>query len=84
MAIKANARLAAELWRSLAGAKYFLARGGFSVAEELSPDLLRLVLKKIASVSVACTTQLQARSDFAVEDFFPPAPAGKTPLAMPA
>ena len=66
VAIKANAGLAAELWRSLAGPKYFLARGSFSVAEDLSPDLLRLILKRIAGVSVACTNQLQGLSDFAV------------------
>ena len=83
-AIEANARLAVEMWRSLAGTKYFLARGGFSVAEELSSDLLCLIRKKIAGVSVACTKQLQALSEFAVEDFFPPAPAGEIPLVMPA
>ena len=82
-AIEANARLAVEMWRSLAGTKYFLARGGVSVAEELSSDLLCLIRKKIAGVSVACTKQLQALSEFAVEDFFPPAPAGKIPLAVP-
>ena len=71
------------MWRSLAGTKYFLARGGFGVAEELSPDRLILILKKITGVSVACTKQLQALSESAVEDIFPSAQAGEIPLAMP-
>ena len=69
------------MWWSLAGTKYFLARGGFSVAEELSPGLLLLILKKITGVSVACTKQLQALSEFAGEDFFPPALAGEISLS---
>ena len=73
------------MWRSLAGTKYFLARGSFSESE-LSPDLLWLILKTIAGVSVACTKQLQGLSELVVEDFFSPAgvPAGETPLEMPA
>ena len=82
--IKANTRLAAELWWSLAGIKCFLAHGSFSVVEELSSDLLSIILKRIVGVSVACTKQLQGLSEFAVKGFFHPAPVGDTPLAMPA
>ena len=53
-AIKANACLAAELWRSLAGTKYVPR------VAELSPDLLRLTFKNTVGVSVACTKQPQA------------------------
>ena len=35
-------------WRPICG-------GSFSVAEDLSPDLLSLILKRIVGVSVACT-----------------------------
>ena len=53
--IKENTQLVADLWQSLAGAKYFW-RAGFSVAEDLSPTLyVILILKRIAGVSVACT-----------------------------
>ena len=83
-AIKANARLAADVWRSMAGTKYFLARGSFSVAEELTPDIQRFILKKVAGVTTATTRQLQSLAELAVEDFFPPAPAGETPATMPA
>eukprot|EP00904_Undaria_pinnatifida_P000992 jgi/Undpi1/10894/HiC_scaffold_3.g01420.m1 len=83
-AIKANARLAAEVWRSMAGTKYFIARGSFSVAEPLTPDILGFILKEVASVSPASTKQLQHLAELAVQDFFPPAPVGETPVAMPA
>eukprot|EP00904_Undaria_pinnatifida_P009624 jgi/Undpi1/5792/HiC_scaffold_2.g01066.m1 len=83
-AIKANARLAAEVWRSMAGAKYFIARGSFSVAEPLTPDILGFILKEVASVSPASTKQLQHLAELAVQDFFPPAPVRETPVAMPA
>ena len=33
-AAKANAKMAAELWRSRAGQQYFVARGCFHVPEE--------------------------------------------------
>ena len=52
-AIKANARLAAEVWRSMAGTKYFITRGSFSVAEPLTPDILGFILKEVSSVSSA-------------------------------
>eukprot|EP00904_Undaria_pinnatifida_P010033 jgi/Undpi1/615/HiC_scaffold_10.g04079.m1 len=83
-AINANARLAADVWRSMAGTKYFLARGNFSVAEELTPDIQRFILKKVAGFTTATTRQLQSLAELAVEDFFPPAPAGETPATMPA
>ena len=38
----------------------------------------------MAHVSDKVVAQLKALSEFAVEDFFPPVPAGETPLAMPA
>eukprot|EP00904_Undaria_pinnatifida_P012463 jgi/Undpi1/8347/HiC_scaffold_25.g10815.m1 len=58
-AIKANARLAAEVWRSIAGTMYFIACGSFSVAEPLTPDILGFILEEVASVSPASTKQLQ-------------------------
>ena len=42
------------------------------------------MLNKVAHVSEKAITQLNASSEVAVEDFFPPVPAGDTPLAMPA
>ena len=68
----------------MAGAKYFIARGSFSVAEPLTPDILGFILKEVASVSPASTKQLQHLAELAVQDFFPPAPVRETPVAMPA
>ena len=83
-AIKAIARLAAEVWRSMAGTKYFIARGSFSVAEPLTQDILGFTLKEVASVSPASTKQLQHLAELVVQNFFRPAPVGETPVAMPA
>ena len=45
-AAKANAKLAAERWRSHAGQQCFVARGCFYVPKELNTALLGLILKK--------------------------------------
>ena len=82
--VKANAKQAANLWRAEEGAKFFIARGGYDMPEDINRALLLLVLDKVADVSQKVITQLKALSEFAVEDFFPPVPAGETPLAMPA
>ena len=68
----------------MAGTKYFLARGNFSVAEKLTPDIQRFILKNVAGFTTATTRQLQSLAELAVEDFFSPAPAGETPATMPA
>ena len=52
--------------------------------EDVNRALLLLVLDEVAHVSEKAITQLKALSALAVEDFFPPVPAGETPLAMPA
>ena len=41
---KANAKMAAELWRFRVGQPYFVARGCFHVPEELNTALLGLIL----------------------------------------
>ena len=82
--VKANAKQAADLWRAKEGAKFFISRGGFNMTEEINRALLLLVLDKVVHVSDKVITQLKALSEFAVEDFFPPVPAGETPAAMPA
>ena len=61
-AAKANAKMAAELWRSRAGQQYFVARGCFHVPEEVNTALLGLILKKVAGVSAEVVRQLQTLS----------------------
>ena len=51
--------------------------------EDIYRALILLVLDKVAHVSETVITQLKALSEFAVQGFFPPVPAGETPLAMP-
>ena len=53
------------------------------MAEGINRSLL-LVLDKVAQVSDKVITQLKVLSEYAVEDFSPPVPAGETPLAMRA
>lgn len=69
--IKANARLANDVWRSLAGTKHYTARGNFTVATEFTPEFQGVILKTVASVIPATTKQLQKLSGPAVEDFPP-------------
>ena len=64
--------------------KFFIARGGFNMPEEINRQLLLLVLDTVADVSEAVTKRLKTVSEFAAEDFFPSAPAGVAPVAMPA
>ena len=71
-----------RVWRSLAGPKYYLARGSFSVTGDVSHDVLNLILKNVAWVSDASAKQLQALSDFVVEAFAPSAPAGTALVPM--
>ena len=52
--------------------------------EVITRPLLLLALDEVAHVSEAVTRQLRALSEFAVEDFYPPVPAGEEPVAMPA
>ena len=52
--------------------------------EDISRQLLLLVLDKVADVSEAVTKQWKTMSEFAVEDFFPPVPAEVAPVALPA
>ena len=54
--LKANAKQAADPWRAKKGAKFFIARGGFNMAEEINRILLLLVLDKAAHVSDKITT----------------------------
>ena len=82
-AAKANANMAAEMWRSRAGPKYFVARGCFHVPEELNTALLGLILKKVAGMPAEGVRQLQNLSGWDVQAFCPPAPAGATPMALP-
>lgn len=49
--------------------QYFLARGSFSVAEELTPDIVGFILKDVAGATTASTRQLQLLSELAVECF---------------
>lgn len=67
--IKANPTQAVEVWRSLAGTKYYGARGSFSITGDVSHDVLNLVFKKMVRVSDVSAKQLQALSDFSVEAF---------------
>eukprot|EP00904_Undaria_pinnatifida_P003694 jgi/Undpi1/13325/HiC_scaffold_8.g02984.m1 len=53
-------------------------------AKEQKIYLLAQMLDKVAHISEKVITQLKALSEFAAEDFFPPVPAGETPLAIPA
>ena len=59
-------------------------RGGFHVFEETLSGILRQTLKRVAGVTDAVVTQLAAVEKFEVQSFCPPAPAGVTPLDMPA
>ena len=82
--VKANAKHAADLWRAKEGGEFFVARGGYNVPENINRALLLQMLDKVAHISEKVITQLKALSEFAAEDFFPPVPAGETPLAIPA
>lgn len=65
--------------------QYFLARGSFSVAEEITPGIVGFILKEVAGITTASTRQLQRLSELAVGWFcFPPIPAGNAPIAMQA
>lgn len=81
-AIKGNARLAADVWQSLAGTRYYIAWGSFSVAEELTPEILDFILKTVAGVTPVMIKQLPIGPRF--RRVFPATPAGETNLAMPA
>lgn len=57
-AVTADAKQAADLWRSRGGQQYFAARGCVHVPEDLSRGLLGLILKKVAGVADAVVCQL--------------------------
>ena len=68
-----------NVWRSLAGSKYFIARRSFSVVGEFTPEIQGSILRTVAGVTPATTSQRQNLSDLAVEEVFYPAPAGGNP-----
>ena len=52
--------------------------------EVVTRPLLLLALNEVAYASEAVTKQLRALSEFTVENFYPPLPAGQEPVGMPA
>ena len=82
--VKTAPKQAADLWHALEGPKFFIARVGFKMEEVITCPLLLLALDEVAFVSEAVTKQLRALSEFAVEEFYPPLPAGQAPVGMPA
>ena len=54
------------------------------VLEVVTRPLLLLVRNEAANVSGAVTKKLRALSEFEVEHFLPPLPAGQEPVGMPA
>jgi len=82
--VKATAKQAADLWHAPEGPKFFIARGGFNMQEVVTRPLLLMALNEVAFVSDAVTQQLRSLSEFAVEAFYPPLPAGQEPVDMPA
>ena len=58
-AAKANAKMAAELWRSRAGQQYLVTRGCFYLPEEVNTALLGLIPKNVAGVPAEVVRQLQ-------------------------
>ena len=61
-----------------------MARGGFHVPAKLTSPLLVLILKKVAGVPAEVVRQLQTLSGWDVQAFCPSAPAGATPMVLPA
>ena len=77
--VKANTKQAADHWRAKVREK-----SGFCMPADINRAILLLVLDNVAHVSENVITQFKALSELVVQDFFPPVPAGETPLAMPA
>ena len=81
---KTTAKQAADLWHALEDPKFFIARGGFNMQEVISRPRLLLALDVVTYISEAMTNQLRALSEFAVDHFSPPLPAGQAPVGMSA
>ena len=83
-AAKANAKMVAKLWRSRARQQYFVVRGCFHVPKELNTAPLGLIFKTVAGVPAEVVRQLQTLSGWDVQELCPLAPAGTTPMTLPA
>lgn len=57
--VKCNAKRAADHWRSTAGPKLFIMRGGFNGSDEMSIDRLQVVLREVTHVTEHAAIQLQ-------------------------
>lgn len=74
----------ARVWLSHAGPSYYIIRGSYHVPEELSIDVFRYVLRRIAQVTQPVAEQLRSLSNFQLADFYPPLPPGGEPRPLPA
>ena len=83
-AAKANAKQAADMWRSTGGQRYLMGRGRIHVSEDTLGGMLRMTLKHAAAVADAVVQQFATLEGFDVQSFCPPPPSRAPPVATPA
>lgn len=77
-----RAKQSANVWLSREGPRAYIIRGSYHVPEQLSTEVLKQILRKIAHVNEQMAQQLREMANFDLKDFYPPMPAGCIPRPM--